>query len=469
MSLVISDYDDMDLLTMQLGILRDQLPQLRTLSIECAEPWYKAGTPWQLLGSMTQLTRLDVQFTAPEDRYMEHDSTALSMAQVAKLSALRPLQQLRLSVPKWVVQVDDGLQFLSKLTSLTSLEVQLPFIEGLSSISSCTGLRDLLVWRDEAHDEKLSVPECSAVSHLTHLTSLDLGWGVEKAAVPVLYSALRKLPELQRVGVAMWTPKALQVFSGLTALTHIAGGWLSYPQVARLKKGCCPHVKCLATTHGAVPFTAFPNLEEVGYHSTVEAESMADLAQHCPHIHTFRLQFYLPRPEYGDGDYDDEADEWWTLRNYDLDTSRVAAMQGLAQLSGLTTLELRVQDDAELAALASGAAAVQQLTVVVPCWNEKLAVTPSGLAQLGRLRSLRSLELHLEDRLWDRAHAARMMLCGLSNVEIVSIYATLDTMEVLYDVSGWAKEVGLDLPALKFIVVGEPRDPLEDEGSSDGD
>lgn len=471
MSLVIPNYSNMVLLTMQLGILRDQLPQLRTLSIECSQPWSNAGTAWQQLGSMTHLTRLDFHLTAPEHQFTQHYNNDLSMAHVAKLSALHPLQQLRLSVPNGSeVEVDDGLQFLSKLTSLTSLEVQLPFVTGLSNISSCTKLRELRVWRDEYRDSvsgTLKVAECSAVSHLTHLTSLDLGWELEKAAVPVLYSALRKLPKLQRVGAFVWTPKALQVFSGLTALTHIAGGWLDTPQVARLKKGCCPHVKCLATTYGSVPFEAFPNLEEVGYEGALAATAMSDLAEHAPHIHTFRLQHYLPQAEYGDEDYDEEVDEWWTLPDGDTMHNRVAAMQGLAQLTGLTTLELHVLDDAELAALASGATAVQQLTVVVPCWNDSLAVTPSGLAQLGRLCSLRSLELHLEARLWDRAPAARMMLCSLSNVETVSILAPQDVMDVLYGACSWAEGAGLGLPEMKFCVVGEPRDPLDD-GSDDG-
>lgn len=390
-------------MAMQLGAMRTQLLHLRSLDIDSSKQWpHHSAAAWQQLGSITQLTRLVLNF----------NNSAHAAFRLKTLSELGRIQRLQeLSVTAWgAVRPQQGseLHFLSKLTVLTSLTLSVPSVAGLSSISSCCKLRSLMVLLVPHAHQVLTAAECEAVGKLTRLTKLVLGWRLDPPAVPVLHSSLQKLRQLEYVRASPWTPAVLPVLAGLTKLTTVRGAWEADEQSSS-SSSSCPHVQHLAAVSGNVPFKAFPNILTCSYYCGLTSSAVASLRLHCTQLQSLVT---------AGGEY--PPANATSLLGAAADEARVAAMNSLAQLSALQTLTWHAQNDDELAALAAGARALTSLRVVLP---QASTVSVCGLMQLGKVLQLKELHLRLYSSLRVTLTEARMLLCNLCHVPQVVIMA----------------------------------------------
>jgi len=394
-------------MAMQLGAMRTQLLHLRSLDIESSKQWpHHSAAAWQQLGSITQLTRLVLNF----------NNSAHAAFRLKTLSELGRIQRLQeLSVTAWgAVRPQQGseLHFLSKLTALTSLTLSVPSVAGLSSISSCCKLRSLMVLLVPHAHQVLTAAECEAVGKLTRLTKLVLGWRLDPPAVPVLHSSLQKLRQLEYVRASPWTPAVLPVLAGLTKLTTVRGAWEADDQSgsgSSSRSSSCPHVQHLAAVSGNVPFKAFPNILTCSYYCGLTPSAVASLRLHCTQLQSLVT---------AGGEY--PPANATSLLGVAADEARVAAMNSLAQLPALQSLTWHAQNDDELAALAAGARALTSLRVVLP---QASTVSACGLMQLGKVLQLKELHLRLYSSLRLTLTEARMLLCNLCHVPQVVIMA----------------------------------------------
>lgn len=217
---------------MLLGSIRSQLTSVNNISVLSALGGVSTAA-WQQLAGMTRLTGLIMGFDSSlvSNPYC---NKALRMCHLTALQDLQHLQHLTLSAPDVCsVQQHSGLQFLDHLTTLTELHLAIPETRDFSSISRCTDLRSLVVQvPNEGLRHTFCAADCAAVSHLTRLTNMTLGWPLQQGAAPVLYSAAQSLQQLQCMSAPVWTPQVLPVVAGLTQLTAIHGAWQTDDQCA---------------------------------------------------------------------------------------------------------------------------------------------------------------------------------------------------------------------------------------------
>lgn len=277
-------------MAMLLANMRAQLPQLRTLSITASgySNWHAAGSAWQQLGRVKQLTALQVSFPAALP------VPAFKLCDLSELSALFSLKRLHVTAERVCSrQKHSYLLWLRHLTALTELQLQLPSIKGLSSISSCLELRRLSVRSisgatpETMHRLKASLAE--SVGMLTKITHLRLqGRPWDDAAAKVMYAALQKLQRLKSLTLGVWTPDALPVLAALPHLSTVGGNW-----AASLQGGAsgsvssstrCTHIRRLTAASGAIPLWAFPCLETLEYIGPLAPASLANCHTDCPRL-----------------------------------------------------------------------------------------------------------------------------------------------------------------------------------------
>jgi hypothetical protein len=171
-----------------LGLLRTQLPGMRGFALVSEQRWVDTGgAQWYQLGSMSQLTSLELNFlSTPLISY----NYAFAVRDLAQLGRLTGLQRLAVKAAKVKNhKVDSDLQFLSKLTALTALTLALPPGQSrkLEGFGRCTNLRSLVLpvlsRRLDVCGDKWSAPmgptPCDAMSGLTGLTKLLVGWELQ--------------------------------------------------------------------------------------------------------------------------------------------------------------------------------------------------------------------------------------------------------------------------------------------------
>lgn len=451
-------------MAMQLAQIRAHLPHLRRLTLVVAENWLAASAAWQQLGSITQLTRIELRFTTQTNR-------AFQMRDLAELAGLRGLQHLAVTAQRVCTkQQHSGLQFLGRLTALSALDLQLPTAKGLSTISRCSRLRRLLVQQVPQAQYRLKPTLPKSLQHLTKLTQLELGYHLLPDAVPLLHSALKQLPQLQRVSAVGWQPDVLPVFAALTKLTAVEGPWQEAASggssSSRHVAGSCPHVSVLLKASGPVPFRAFPKLLRCTYDGSFTPSALKGLQERCPRLQV--LSTVSAAAAQGSMEYEEDGStpvatgavpDWTSLPLGAALTDRVAAARSLSRLPALQSLGWHAQDNAEVAALANGLTAVTNLVLVVP---EGSLATMNSLVQLGRLPALQQLELHLLEPISQAE--AQMLLCSLGRVPRVSVAGLPLEVMAVRAARAWAATAGLEVPTVTLIEYPETSD---DESSSE--
>jgi hypothetical protein len=237
-------------------------------------------------------------------------------------------------------------QFPGPLTSLTQLWLPLYVLPVSSSFSECVRLQDLQLLSSNGVP-RLSAVGWGALAQLTALTRLHVGVELEDDlaldgdVVPsdadAFYGLLRQLPGLRAVGAYTWTLGFLPVLQSLTHLTAVHGNWCM-GDATDITGLTCPHIKMLSDVTGA-PVMVFPSLECVEF-DMVSVRDIPALSRHCTGLQKFVL-----------------LGAWSRLYDGDV-AERLSALRSLARLPHLTHLELAPEDDTELLAFTSAAAAV---------------------------------------------------------------------------------------------------------------
>lgn len=171
-------------LAVVLSSISSRLPLLRDLHLTCADSWEEgAQRVWEQLGSVTQVTRLEVTFDT--DRGCDVNMSTAHGCMLAHLAPLRNLTGLQqLCIDSCICQQPgagqgeqgDSFQFLEALTALTHLNISVPSTQGFPSISSCTALQvlRLLPARRGTGGCHLTAADWEAVGQLARLTALQL-------------------------------------------------------------------------------------------------------------------------------------------------------------------------------------------------------------------------------------------------------------------------------------------------------
>lgn len=435
---------------LQLASMRTQLPQLRSLHIISSKPRMHGSSIrfWQQLGYLVQLTSLVVHFST--DPETEHTGCAFYAQDLGQLGGLTRLQKLRLvagSVDTFQQQEAPYLSFISALTALTALELKLPLLEGLSSISRCCKLQALTV-QTPSESEQLGLQPAQALAALTALTSLQLACEVSPDAVLPLYASLRRMRQLQAVRLSSWAMDVLPVFSQLTQLTSVQGTWGPHVQDSiRVVHGSSPHIRRLLDAGGLVPFSALLGLQSCQYQSSLEASAVEWMSMYSPGLQELTV-------DYSDADKCCFTSLPWT----EAVAERLAAVRSLGQLPALRKLCWHAYDDAQITALAAGgrhASALRNLTLVAP--GQGSQVTPSSLVQLGKLMQLELLRVEYSVRAVAESEA-RVLVCGLSDLAHVKFYGSQQLVDVLRGAIAWAAAAGLSVPAKRSYEVSQDDD-----------
>lgn len=297
--------------------------------------------------------------------------------------------------PRWA--------FLASLAALTALDIALTRRDEVCALSSLTNLHELVVKATSGETTQLPDAAWTAVGQLTGLTELQL-WNAQVAASPVFADAVSKLPRLEVFAAKLWHPAVLPELKTLPRLTDIYGGW----EAGDTQDTTLLQVRTLDAAEGAVPFTAFPGLVELGQRGSVAVECLGIVAESCLGLR-----------------------DWWhaDIDNVSIQSNRahkyVPAIKPLSQLTQLTRLEFTPDGDFEFVAFATAAQHLVRagsLRVVrVDADSSWEYFSLAALMHLGRLSGLRELAVCLgraAGTLHDSYDAATFIsgLCGFGRV-----------------------------------------------------
>lgn len=352
-----------------------------------------------------------------------------------------------------------GLYFLQRLQALTSLRLVMPSFTGFESgVSSCTQLRCLHLGAglfpgvNPGRQPCLSPAQYEVLSALSCLTELLCG-AVKKSDMSVFYGAIKDLRHLETLALGFgtkWTLDALPVLAGLPRLSTVTGAWHKIdPSPGSSGSGTvatfrCRSVRWLLEAAGAVPFSAFPHLEECALGGSITPSALASMAQHCQHLTAF-------------GDVGDT----WELSKLPTTLPRaapvaecVAAIQSLGQLSStLKRITWHALVDAELAALATATSSCQALDKVLLVVPRGGDVSAFGLTtHLARLWRPKALSLELPG-MYLNHNAAVALLSGLHpKMKLSLLVGSGEVLDTLYDAANEVESVGLAHPQLRLSV-----------------
>jgi len=435
-------------LAMALSTITRQLPQLSALSLHTTHN--SPQLVWDELGTATRLTSLSINCAS------RSGSDKYSVQNVAALRGLTGLQHLvisqrRLTLQQHQQQPDDdddddgpGLEvLLGALTALTRLEMPVLTTQGLPSIRQCTQL-EVLFLRSVGLQLQLAASDLGALGQLTQLTLLHISSKLqdpEPQQQSPFYAALGKLVCLSAVSAGFWTPAALPVLAALPKLEYIKGAWQDGDDDSSAG-ATCTAVTCLCGLSGAVPFAAFPNLEVASYCGVIYASSWLSLGISCPKLTAINT------------DSDHEKQPGWASFPPNTDSAtRVAAIQGLSSLTGLTALTFYVSDAFEMAALMNAVPQVRHLQLADcgtqrGCWLNWLL--------LGRLSFIRSLSLDLWGVRVQDLEYFTLLLAAVSHVPKVKIYLSRINYLKCSFAARQSRDAGMKLPpGLTIRQVGE--------------
>jgi hypothetical protein len=314
------------------------------------------------------------------------------------------------------------------------------------SFSKCVRLQDLQLLSSNGVP-RLTSAGWAALAQLTHLTCLHVDVNLENDVtvdgdvVPsdaeALYGVIRQLPELQAVGAFAWTLDSLSVLQSLTNLTAVYGNWhIPRGAAADISLLTCPHIRKLSKVTD-IPAMAFPNLECVGFVLMCVRHVLA-LSRHCTALQKLVL-----------------LDSWSRLFDGDV-AERLSAYRSMARLQHLTHLDLAPENDTELVAFTSAAAAVSKPQL--RCLHVRGKVTLLALMQLQRLCGLEELVVCVNASQAVRdsftLEPVRMWLVGMALVPKVCVVLPSAEQQGVFDVARrWAAQLEMPLPAVLKIYV----------------
>jgi hypothetical protein len=328
-------------------------------------------------------------------------------------------------------------------------ELQLPeeiLTTDFSSVKDCVGLLDLQLlmsggfWPPAA--TKWWVAQgADALVQLTRLTRLHIELEDPAPADGVFCGVLRQLTGLRGVGACSWDASFLPVLCSLTNVTFVYGGW-DFEDDVDFSRLVCPHIREVGGACHDVPFRAFPNLVCLSLYG---ADSLGTLSHYCTGLQRLEL---CGKPTVADT---------FTYRMAGGPDGGVPAMRSLVHLKCLTHLELSVDNDAQLMAFISEAAAVG--TPQLRFLHVQGRCSLFALMQLqGVCHGLQELSVILSFHPMARdsfsAEAVRSWLVSLAAVPKVSLALCLDEQRSVVEAGKhWAAQHKLPLPPVLKVTV----------------
>lgn len=372
--------------------------------------WHAHPRVWQALGQLQGLNSL--QFRAADSTVLMLPSSVAHMSALASLAS--SLHTLVIDPPFKQLQQEEVVDYsaLSSLSSLTCLSLPLAAERrGLSSISSCCQLQGLCLEfkgvTGAAQQVTLQPSELSALGRLTQLTGLLLdGTACGDHAGWSFFSRLRQLQQLSVKPVLPHT--AVAALAHLTCLSQLTCGWEQHegPPHANVR---CAAVRELLVADGVPPLHAFPGLTSLMQFMPWEPAVLCSAAECCTQLEELRMY-----SKFGGS----LVTERGSLPVSATAAARTAALSSLAALQHLQHLDVSVNDNAEVAAVAA-LQQVKRLVVVVPtrssCSMQGLAVMAAAMKQLQHL----TLQLSNGSRSTMQEADVQLLLCAVRHVRSV--------------------------------------------------
>lgn len=326
-----------------------------------------------------------------------------------------------------------GWAFLGSLTALTALDIALTRPDEVCALGSLTNLHELVVKPTGGEAAQPTDAAWTAVGQLTGLTELQL-WNAQVAASPAFAGAVSKLTRLEVFAAKLWQPAVLPELKALPRLTDIYGGW----EAGDTQDITLPQVRTLDAAEGAVPFSAFPGLVELGQRGSVALECLGVVAESCPGLR-----------------------DWWLV---DMDnvsiqhnrTDSLVALKSLSQLTQLTRIEFAPDGDFELMAFATAAQHLVRagsLRVVrVTTDHSEDFFCFAGYMHLGRLSGLRELAVCLSRAVvtFHEQYDAAVFIGGLCGIGRVLITACDEELAVLRSAQDLLAELQVEVPKVEL-------------------
>lgn len=346
-------------------------------------------------------------------------------------------------------------RLLRPLTALTSLKFDVCTLDDMVCVSGCTALQRLIVGCNDGDEMEMRHLHWHALRQLTSLTLLNLYNALVYNAPPACFDALQRLQRLQEFSAWVMSAPLLPALAACTQLTSISGAW-SQP-APDVGGSCCgaemgsalvalPSIVELYSARGAVPFAAFPNLQEFFHDGTLELSSVQAMVSCCTGLRTL------------DSCTDESPEDsgvFCSLPSDEPTGVRVACLQSFTSMHNLQGLSLSVHGDAELVALASAAChlipyQLEHLSIILPVGTN---VTVCGLCQLARVQGIDLLALgFLSDTLVSTESDAFMVLCALWGAASVLVEVAAPLQKQLMD-AAWAELTQSGLPRPRDITI----------------
>lgn len=408
-------------MAMVLLSMQEQLPQLRTLTLQLHQAWASADLAWQQLYRTTQLTKLAITgFLKGSCQYK----------QLSGLRSLEGLQRLAIFTPQEQQPEDShvSMDFISGLTALTFLGLPIWTNNGLEALSSLKNLTGMaLRWCGQ----RVSFgDQWAAIGQLTSLTWLYVSSRLQQEMSEPFLQALACLKHLEAVEVGKWCQEALPILSQLTQLRVVKGAWdAGVPDPHAL----CSSVITLDKASGNVPFSAFPKLRNLHAAGSFNAEAVCNMPTFCKELKLIGSS--TNRSVRAKRSFFDPVTEPAAVR--------MVAIQALSSLQQLTNVSFCPADDLELAMLAQSLPHVTKLLV---SRSRNSLVTSAGLMSLAQLTSLQSLSMAV----WDMpltVESAQLLLAVHARVPDVWIgVMNSDLPGVVEQAVEANREAGLGVP-----------------------
>jgi len=409
-------------MAMVLVSMQEQLPQLRTLTLQLHQNWASADLVWQQLYRTTQLTKLI--FTGCVKNCCQNK-------QLAGLRSLEGLQHLAICTLPQQRQPDDppvSMGFVSGLTALTYLSLPIWTNDGLEAVSSLKNLKGIAL---RYYGRSVSLEhQWAAIGQLTGLTRMYVSGRLRQRMSEAFLQALACLKHLDSADPAKWCYDALPILSQLTQLRVVKGAWEDgVPDPDSL----CSSVITLDRASGNVPLCAFPKLRYLYAAGSFHAQAVYKMSGCCKELE--RIGMSGGRSVRAAQSFFDAVTQPAAVR--------MAAIQGLSQLQLLTNVSFCPADDLELAMLAQSLPRVPKLVVAR---SRNSLMTSAGLMSLAQLTSLQNLSMAV----WDMpltVEAAQLLLATHARVPEVWIgVVNSDLPGVVEQAVEANREAGLGVP-----------------------
>lgn len=349
----------------------------------------------------------------------------------------------------------------------SGLQLQLASVQGLTSISSITTLRQLYLaasFQPAARKPELGPAECAAIGQLSQLTLLFL---VSINVSNDDFSFLSGLKQLVELRARSLTPAVVPVLAGLTKLTGLHASWLERKE---WRSGwystdgkVCTSVTLLSG-RGPIPFQAFPAVEAALQWGPWEPHVYLNMAKHCKQLEALLMH---------SADVCDPGAEAGGFMPQSLaglaNAERTSAVAALGQLPRLTALAFGAGLNADIAALAN-LHQLQSLDVALPPGSK---CSSNTFAHLAALRQLQALKVQLRDSSGLNEQQARQLLGCVGHVRrvIVAVVAEQEaaTASSLQQAQLMNAAAGLQGPGKVQVLALHIDDRSDSNGDSESD